>query len=118
MFNSGDCAPTAGGTVPLMFWTPSALESARHGLIPPSRADGFYAHAVRACLANRRRASTFGHLGKLFADYAKDSLAVRQLGFTTGDARRILGCHLAVAYDTERGQHPEDRGAAPAANHR
>jgi hypothetical protein len=41
-------------------------------------------------------------------------LAAGQLGFATGDARRILGCHLGVAYDAERGQHHEDRSAAPA----
>jgi hypothetical protein len=94
-----------------------------------------YAHAVCACHADRRRASTqscafgcrgrragFGGdgrewhsvLGLLGADCAEDSLAASQLGFATRDARRILGCHLGVAYDAERGKHPEDRSAAPA----
>jgi len=97
---------------------------------------GVYAHAVCACQAYRRattqscafgcrgRLAGFGGdgrewhyvLGLLGADCAEDSLAASQLGFATGDARRILGCHLGVAYDAERGQHPEDRSAAPAAS--
>ena len=56
-------------------------------------------------------------LGLLGADCAEDSLALSQLGFTTGIAI-ILGCHLGVAYDTKRGQHHEDRSTAPAANKR
>ena len=54
-------------------------------------------------------------LGLLGADCAEDSLALSQLGFTTGIAI-ILGCHLGVAYDAKRGQHHEDRSTAPAAN--
>lgn len=98
---------------------------------------GVYAYAVRASRADRRRARTqscafgcrgrragFGGdgrewryvLGLLGADGAEDSLALGQLGFATGDARRILGRHLGVAYDAERGQHNEDRSAAPAAS--
>ncbi len=100
---------------------------------------GVYAHAVCACRADRRRATAqacafgcrgrragFGGdgrewhyvLGLLGADCAVDSLAASQLGFATGDARRILGCHLGVAYDAERGQYHEDRSAAPAASTR
>jgi hypothetical protein len=96
---------------------------------------GVYAHAVCASRADRRRATTqscalgcrgrragFGGdglewhyvLGLLGADCAEDSLAASQLGLATGDARRILGCHLGVADDAERGQHHEDRSAAPA----
>ncbi len=99
---------------------------------------GVYAYAVCVCRADRRRATTqscasgcrgrragFGGdgrewhsvLGLLGANGAEDSLAASQLGFATGDARRIiLGCHLGVAYDAEHGQHPEDRSAAPAAS--
>ena len=99
---------------------------------------GVYAHAVCASQADRRRATTqscafgcrgrragFGGdgrewhyvLGLVGADCAEDSLAASQLGFATGDARRIiLGCQLGVAYDAERGQHHEDRSAAPAAS--
>jgi hypothetical protein len=98
---------------------------------------GIYAHAVSSCQADRRRATTqscafgcrgrragFGGdgrewhyvLGLLRADCAEGSLAASQLGFASGDARRILGCHLGVAYDAERGQHHEDRSAAPAAS--
>ena len=102
---------------------------------------GVYAHAVRASRADRRRATTqscasgcrgqvvgrragFGGdgrewheaLGLLGANCAEDSLAAGQLGFATGGARRILGCHLGVAYDAERGQHHEDRRAGPAAS--
>ena len=129
-FDSG-YAVSAGCNASLVFLTMSARDPARHGLA--------YAHASRACQANRWRARTqsctFGcrgrragfvdhgrewHciLGLLVADCAEDSLAASQLGFATGDARRILGCHLGVADDTERGQHHEDRGAAPAANKR
>ena len=54
-------------------------------------------------------------LGLLGADGAEESLALGQLGFATGDARRILGCDLGAAYDAKRGQHHEDRSAAPAA---
>ncbi len=98
---------------------------------------GVYAHAVRACKANRWRANTqsctFGCRGACFggdgrewrhvigllgADGAEDSLAVGQLGFATGDARRILGRHLGVAYDAECGQQHENRSTAPAANTR
>jgi hypothetical protein len=57
-------------------------------------------------------------LGLLGAEGAEESLALGQLGFATGDARCILGCHLGVAYDPERGQHQEDRSAAPAAKTR
>ena len=56
-------------------------------------------------------------LGLLGADCAEHSFALSQLGFTTGIAI-ILGCHLGVAYDAERGQHHEDRSTAPAANKR
>ncbi len=98
---------------------------------------GVYAHAVCACQADRRRAATqscafdcrgrragFGGggcewhsvLGLLGADCAEDSLAANQFGFATGvDTRRILGCLFGVAYDAVRGQHQEDRSAAPAA---
>jgi hypothetical protein len=98
---------------------------------------GVYAYAVCASQADRRRATTqscasgcrgrragFGGdgrewhyvLGLLGAECAEDSLAAGQLGFATGDARRILGCHLGVAYDVERGQHHQDRSAAPEAS--
>jgi hypothetical protein len=49
---------------------------------------------------------------------AEDSLAASQLGFATGDARRIVGCHLGAAYDAERGQHHQNRSTAPEANKR
>jgi hypothetical protein len=98
---------------------------------------GVYAYAVCASQADRRRARTrsctfgcrgrragFGGdgrewhyvLGLLGADCAEDSLTLGQLGFATGDARRILGCHLGVAYDAERGQSHKERSAAPAAS--
>jgi hypothetical protein len=100
---------------------------------------GVYAYAARACQANRWRARapsrTFGGRGRRAgfgndgnerheaicrpcADFAEDGLAASQLNFTTGDAGRILGCHLSAAYDAERGQRHEDRSAAPAANKR
>jgi hypothetical protein len=111
-----------------------------------SQRPGVYANAARGCLANRWRAGigrrigggvdrnlcTFGRRGRLAgyglewhhvigllgADFVEDSLAASQLGFATGDARHILGCHLGAAYDAERGQHNEDRSTAPAANKR
>jgi hypothetical protein len=114
----------------------------RHGTGCPrahAQRPGVFAYAVCACQADRRRATTqacaFGCRGRragfggdgrewhsvpglLGADCAEDSLAAGQLGFATGDARRILGCHLGVAYDAERAQHHEDRSAAPAASKR
>ena len=54
----------------------------------------------------------------LAADCAEESLADRQLSFTTLDVRRIWAWHLGVAYATERDQRHEDRGAAPAAHRR
>jgi hypothetical protein len=95
--------------------------------------------AARACLVNRwlarahsrtfggrERRAGFGHdchkwheaICPPCADFAEDGLAASQLNFTTGDARRILGCHLGVAYDTARDQCHEDRSAAPAAYQR
>ena len=100
---------------------------------------GVYARAARACQVNRWRARAhsrtfggrgrragFGHHGRAWhdaicppcADFAEDGLAASQLNFTTGDARRILGCHLGAAYDADRGQRHENRRAAPAANKR
>jgi hypothetical protein len=139
-FDSGDCAESADSTAPLVFLPASALDPARHGLASRTRAaPGVYAHAARACLVNRwqarvhsrtfrgrdRRAG-FGHDGNErheaicppCADFAEDGLAASQLNFTTGDARRILGCHLSAAYDADRGQRHENRRAAPAANKR
>ncbi len=139
-FDSGDCAESAGGTAPLVFLATSALDPERHGLASHTRAaPGVFAQAARACLVNRWRARahsrTFGGRGRRAgfghdcherheaicppcADFAEDGLAASLLNFTTGDARRILGCHLGVAYDAERGKRHEDRSTAPAANKR
>jgi hypothetical protein len=54
-------------------------------------------------------------LGLLGENSAEESLAVRQLGFTTLVVRSI---HLGLAYGTERDHRHEDRGAVPAANRR
>ncbi len=54
-------------------------------------------------------------VGLLATDCAEESLAGRQLGCTTLDVRRIWAWHLGVAYDAERDQRHEYRGAAPAA---
>jgi hypothetical protein len=139
-FDSGDCAESAGCTAPLVFLPASALDPAQHGQASRTRAaPGVYARAARACQANRWRARTqsrtfggrgrragFGHDGNErhvavcppCADFAEDGLAASQLNFTTGDARRIVGCHLGAACDAERGERQEDRSAAPAANKR
>jgi hypothetical protein len=129
-------AVSAGCTAPLVFLPTSALDPARHRL---ASRPGVCAYAARAWQADRRRARaqsrTFGCrgrragfgrdgrewryvLGLLDADGADESSAVRQLGFATGDARRIVGCHLGAAYDAERGQHNQNRSTAPAANKR
>jgi hypothetical protein len=54
----------------------------------------------------------------LAVDCAEESLADRQLGFATLNVRRHSAWHLGMAYDAERDQRHEDRGAAPAANMR
>ncbi len=54
----------------------------------------------------------------LAANFAEESLAVRKLGFATLDVGHHSAWHLGVAYDTERDQRHEERGAAPAANMR
>ena len=67
----------------------------------------------------RRDGSNSHHgIGLLAADCAEESVADRQLGFTTLDVRPIWAWHLGVAYATERDQRHEDRGAAPAAHRR
>ena len=119
------CAPSVGCSAPLVFLPTSALGPARHGCLcacsPRMR---------RPCGGGRMRSRTVGFRGRrdgreshyvrglLAADCAEESLADRQLGFTTLHDRRIRASHLGVAYDTERDQHHEHRGAAPAANQR
>ena len=90
------------------------------------RLPGDRARTHSRTFGGRGRRAGFGHDGNErheaicppCADFAEDGLAASQLNFTTGDARRILGCHLGAAYDAERGQRHEDRSAAPAANKR
>ena len=136
-FDSGCCAVSAGCTAPLVFLPTSAGGPARHGRASRRRAAAWRPRSLcmpgesgartQSCAFGcRGRRASFGGdgrewhyvLGLVGADCAEDSLAASQLGFATGDARRILGCHLGVAYDAERGQHPEDRSAAPAASKR
>jgi len=135
------CAVSAGCTAPLVFLPTSALDPERHGLASHTRAaPGVFAQAARACrhltgdrartqsrtFGGRGRRAGFGHDVRAWheaiclpcPDFAEDSLAASQLNFTPGDARRIWAWHLGVAYDAERGQHHEDRSAAPAANKR
>ncbi len=55
-------------------------------------------------------------LGLFATDCAEESLADRQLGFTTLDVRRHSVRPLGVAYGTESDQRNEDRCPVPAAN--
>ena len=88
------------------------------------RLTGDRARTQSRTFGGRGRRAGFGHDVRAWheaiclpcPDFAEDSLAASQLNFATGDARRIWACHLGVAYDAERGQHNEDRSAAPAAN--
>jgi hypothetical protein len=75
---------------------------------------------MRSRTSGGRRDAHKSHyaLGFLAADCAEESLADRQLGFTTLDDRRIRASQLGVAFATERDQRHEDRGAAPAAHRR
>jgi hypothetical protein len=90
------------------------------------RLTGDRARTHSRTFGGRERRAGFGHDGRAWheaicppcADFAGDGLAASQQNFTTGDARRIVGCHLGVAYDAERGKRQEDRSAAPAANKR
>ncbi len=138
-FDSGYCAPSASCTAPLAFLPASASDPAQHGLAPHTREvasvpmQRTHGRRIGGGLERnqcpfgcRGRRAGFGRdgrewryvLGLLGADGAEDSLALGQLGLATGDARRILGCHLGVAYDAERGQQHENRSTAPAAKTR
>ncbi len=119
------CAPSAGGTAPPVFLPTSALGSARHGLSPcsprirrPHGGGGRMRSRTSGCRGRRDAHKSHYALRFLAADCAEESLADRQLGFTTLDVRSIWAWHLGVAYATERGQRHEDRGAAPAAHRR
>ena len=57
-------------------------------------------------------------LGLLWADCAGESLAIRQLSFTTLDVRHNSAWNLGVTDGIERDQRHEDRGTAPASNRR
>ena len=123
-FDAAYCAPSACRTVPPVFFTVSALGSARHGLgscSPRMRrpnGGGRMRSRTYGCRGRRNGSNSHHGIGLLATDCAEESLADRQLGFTTLDVRRIRAWHLGMAYATERGQRHEDRGAAPAAHRR
>jgi hypothetical protein len=102
------------------------LASLRRQPVHGRRLTGDRARTHSRTFGGRERRAGFGHDGRErheavclpCPDFVEDGLAASQLNFTTGDARRILGCHLGVAYDAERGERHEDRSAAPAANKR